>query len=140
MEPLYSNLFTASLPEEIGRSGFSNLALGDTEDGLDQGGGRGVNGNAIELQEYQCCSGTDTLVAVHKGMVLDDVKEIGRSHFKKIGMHVATTETSLRHGHRRFKKGQVTDALASPVSSDLIGVNLKDFLQIQKDRFHGSVG
>ena len=45
----------------------------------------------------------------------------------------------LRHGNRRLQKGQVTDARASAVSFDLIGVDLKKFLQTQKDRFHRSV-
>ena len=140
MEHWSSKLFAGSLPEEIGRGGFSGLALGDTEDGLDQGGGRDVNGDAVKLQEHQCRRGADAFVAVHKGVVLDDVKEIGRGHFKKIGMQVATAEAGLRHGNRRFQKGQVTDAMASSVSYDLIGVDLKDFLQVQEDRFHGSVG
>lgn len=124
MEYWSSKLFAGSLSEEIARGGFSGLALGDTEDGLDQGGVRDVNGDAVELQEYQCCSGADAFVAVHEGVVLDDVKEIGRGHFKKIGVQVSTAETGLRHGNRRFQKGQVTDALASSVSSDLIGVDL----------------
>ena len=133
-------LFSRSLSEEIGRGGFFDLSLSDTEDYLDQVGSRDVNGDAVELQKYQCCSGANALIAIHEGVVLDDVKEIGRGHFKKIRMQVTASETGLRHGNRRFQKGQVTDARTSAVSFDLISVDLKNFLQAQKDRFHRLVG
>ena len=81
-----------------------------------------------------------TLAKKRRNLLLVRVKQVSGGHFKKIGMQVATAEAGLRHGNRRFQKGQVTNALASAVSSDLIGVDLKYFLQTRKDRFHGSVG
>ncbi len=77
-------LFSAGpFPEKLGDGGFPHFALGDAEDGLDNRIVRDVDRNAVELEEHQRGHSADTFIAVYKGMILNDMKEIRCGHFKE---------------------------------------------------------
>ena len=63
---------------------------------------------AIQLQKDKAGHGADTLVAVQKGMVPDDVKELGCRHFENIGVKKLSVKGRLRHGNGRLQQIKVT--------------------------------
>ena len=59
---------------------------------------------AIEVEKYQRCSQSHPLVAIDKGMVGDQMEEVGCSHLEEIGMKEVTAKYHLRLRYRGFKE------------------------------------
>ena len=65
------------LSQELGDCGLAKLSLRDRNDDSFNLGLGGCEGQPVKLQESEGSHRADALVAVHEGVVLDDVVEIG---------------------------------------------------------------
>lgn len=85
--------------ERCDRSLF-HFPLRDGQDYVDERLIEYLGLDAIEFQECQCGSRTDTLIPVNERMVLHQVVEVGRSHFEAIAVEVLLSKAGLRCGDR----------------------------------------
>jgi len=65
-------------------------------------------------------------------MVLHDVKEVGRLHLERIGVQEATAKGGLRHRDSSVEQTEITHAVTSAVTRDLVHVDSEHILGRQE--------
>lgn len=70
-------------------------------------------------------------------MVLDQMKKVGGSHFKNIGVQKLTSVGNRWHVERRFEQFNIADAGGAAIARNLVTVNLQHLNQTEE--FHGLV-
>jgi hypothetical protein len=127
------------LAKEIGYLLFAGLALCNGQGKINQSFFIPFKLDAVERQEDDSTSGAGALVAVHKRMVLNDVVEVCRSHFKQVLMEELASKGCLWHGNRRVQKADVAHAFGTSVVLDQTEVRPEDAFKVQEQRLHGSM-
>ncbi len=119
--------------EKLGDGNFPELSLCDGEHGLEESFVRNPHFDAIESQEDQSRHDSDAFVAIHEGVVLDNVEEVGGCHFEKIGMQILSTMGRLRHGDGGVQQSHVADPSVASIPLDLISVDFDHLIQTEED-------
>lgn len=120
------------LPKERGDFWFATLALSDGEDKLDEGVFVGPDVDPVKLKEDYRGGGAGALVSVDKGVVLNDVEQIGRTDLKEIGVKQHSFKCRARRLDGRVKDPGVTKLGTSSVALDLIVMNGKHVVNVQE--------
>lgn len=83
--------------EELGEAALLEFSIRDSENGVDQCLVCDFESDAVHLEEHESCGCASSLVAVHKRMVPDDVKEVRCGHLKEVSVKVLGAGSCLRH-------------------------------------------
>lgn len=85
---------------------------------------RHANLYIVEFEKDKRGRGSNALISVHKRMVLNDMKEVGRGHL--VDVRVKVLIAMPRHWHRkgRFQESDVANAMPASIAFDLITVDL----------------
>lgn len=75
----------------------------------------GFDGHVVDCQKDDCRCGDGALVAIDERVILNNVLQIGRRHFKHILVQKLSPERCLRHGNRRMQQPDVADALRAAI-------------------------
>jgi hypothetical protein len=86
---------------------------------------------AIQLQENACRRQRSALVAVDKGMVLDQRVRKRRCLGPQVRVQVISPECSLWTGQRRIEEPYIAEATTSACLLDQAGVQEKNFVEGQ---------
>ncbi len=81
--------------EELRDCSLLHLSLGDGQNHVDERPVGYLRLDAVEFQECQHRSRTDTFIPINERMVLHQVAEIGRGHFEAITMEVVFSKSGL---------------------------------------------
>lgn len=87
----------------------------------------------VDAEEHQSRQDRRPLVPIDKGMILSDMKHVGRSHRGKILMEIGCTELLARHCHGSIQQTMIPYTVGSAVNVDGIGVEQQNVVHAEED-------
>jgi hypothetical protein len=92
----------------------------------------GADFDAVHFQEYDCGDRAHSFVAIDERVVLDEVKQVGRGHFKQIGVEILARKHGPGLGDCRLQKSPIANPKRAAISRNLVAMDFQDFIQEEK--------
>ena len=118
--------------EKLRDLGLTYLAFRNGEDQINQRVVEHFHIDSVQLKKHQCRDRAGPFIAIHEGMILDEMKHVCRGHLKEIGVQILLRKAGSRHGDGRLQQAEISNARASSVSFNLIGMDISDFFKREK--------
>lgn len=121
-------------PEELGYLRLIDPTLSNSENNFHELLVAGFDGLAVEFEEDQRRFQTNSLVAVHKGVVLNKMEQVGGSHKKDVGMQPLAAKGRLWLGDGRLQQRAAAQSITAAIGPDLASVQLEHIIPCQELR------
>lgn len=86
----------------------------------------------MKFQEHQCRGDADSFVAVHEGMILDDMEQVCCGHLENVVAQVLLSETRLGYGNGGIQEGPIAYTGAAAIALNLVSMDGNDFGERQE--------
>src|SRR5712664_130512 len=124
--------------DEHGDLRFADPPGGDALDQLGELARVGLEPAPVQTEKGEHRHESGPLIAVHEGVVLDEVEEVRGGHLKDLPVEEFPPEGRLRSGERRFEQPDVADTRPPSVPRDLVRVQGEHLVERQEDDAHDS--